>query len=119
MQSRPRREDIPDDGAGQKPAPVNGRVTQRDLYDAIGGLRGEMQDGFTGVRRELRDLTDSVHGVESYQMRECAEDDARDLVAREKRDKRTAQGISRRWFVGLLIVAATPLLLALAGVVKP
>ena len=99
-------------------APVNGRVTQRDLYDAIGGLRQEQRDGFAEIRGDFRELRERVAKVERCQTAETARDDERALIIREQQEMKREQGVSKRWLIALAAATFTSLAIALAPLVS-
>ena len=78
---------------------VNGRVSQRELYDAIGSLRIEQQEGFREVKSDIRDLAERVRGVELQQIKDEATDAGRDELLSEQREIKEQQGVSKRWLI--------------------
>lgn len=75
---------------------VNGRVTQRDLYDAIGRLDTKL-DG------HYHKLDDRLRHVELALREERAHDDERELMIREQHEIKLTQGASRRWLIGITV----------------
>ena len=75
-------------------APVNGRVSQRDLYDALSRLETKLDSHYHRLDERLR-------RVEMALKEEQAHDDERELMLREQRQIRTEQGVSRRWLLGI------------------
>lgn len=75
---------------------TNGRVTQRDLYDAITRLDIKLDRHYSTLDHRLRDVERAV-------IEEQAHDDERELMLREQRAIKQEQGISRRWLVGIAV----------------
>ena len=93
------------------PMPTNGRVTQRDLYDAISRID-------TKLDRHYLQFDERLRHVEKCIVEEQAHDDERALMIREQREMKREQGISKRWMVTLAIGIFTSLALAFAPYVE-
>ena len=91
-----------------QPVPVNGRVTQRDLYDAIGRVDAKLDSHYHRLDERLR-------RVEMAIQEEQAHDDERALMIREQRQIRAEQGVSRRWLLGIGVTVAMSLMASLSS----
>ena len=91
-------------------APVNGRVSQRDLYDALSRLEGKV-DG------HYHRLDDRMRKLEMAFKEEQAHDDERETMLREQRRIREDQGVGRRWCVGLFVTVSLSLLASITSIV--
>lgn len=90
---------------------TNGRVTQRDLYDAITRVDTKLDRHYVTLDKRLRD-------VERYAITERAHDDERELVLKEQREIRTEQGVGRRWLIGLVFANVTAISIGLIGLLR-
>ena len=74
------------------PTPINGRVSQRDLYDAISRLDEKIDVHY-------RRLDDRLRAIELNYASQAGEDE----LLKEQREIRAEQGVGRRWLVGIAI----------------
>lgn len=96
---------------------TNGRVTQQQLYTAIGDMRVEMQTSFRDVRSDIKVLDTRLRSVEQTQIREQGHDEAQNEMLEKQEEIKTEQGVSRRWLAGLALATTTSVALSIVSIV--
>lgn len=88
---------------------VNGRVTQRDLYDAITRIDTKLDRHYASFDRRLLRLEEAVH-------RDQGHDEAQATIVAKQDEQLREQGVSRRWLVTIAVTVVLSLMATLVSV---